>query len=47
MCVGARAGAAEGAKEAGGKRQVAAGVRTARKRFPPVAAGDQVEDMFF
>lgn len=47
VSVGARAGAAEGAEEAGRKRQVAPGVRAARQRFPPVAAGDQVEDVFF
>lgn len=44
LSVGERAGAAEGAEEAGGKRQVASGVCAARQRFPPVAAGDQVED---
>lgn len=44
LTVGARAGAAEGAEKAGGKRQVAPGVCTACKRFPPVAAGDQVQE---
>lgn len=43
VSAGARAGATEGAEEAGGKRQAATGVRTARQRFPPVAAGDQVQ----
>lgn len=47
MSVGARAGASEGAEEAGGERQAAPGVCTACQRFPPVAAGNQVEDMFF
>lgn len=47
VSLGAGAGAAEGAEKAGGKRQVASGVCAARQRFPPVAAGDQVEDMFF
>lgn len=47
VSVGAGAGAPEGAEKAGGKRQVASGVCAARQRFPPVAAGDQVEDMFF
>lgn len=47
VSAGARAGAAEGAKEAGGERQAASGVRPARQCFPPVAAGDQVEaDVF-
>lgn len=44
VSAGARAGASEGAEEAGGKRQVASGVCAARQRFPPVAAGDQVEE---
>lgn len=39
---GTRAGAAEGAAAAGGERQAAPGVRTARERFPPVDPGDQV-----
>lgn len=42
LCAGAGAGAAEGAEEAGGERQAAAGVCSARQRLPPVAAGDQV-----
>lgn len=36
---GARAGAAEGAPTAGGQRQVAARVRAAGQRVPPVAGG--------
>ena len=44
MCAGARAGATEGAEEAGGERQAEAGVRPARQHLPPVAAGDQVRD---
>lgn len=42
VCIGTRAGAAEGAEEAGGERQAAAGVCAARQCIPPVAAGDQV-----
>lgn len=47
MSAGARAGASEGAEKAGGERQAAPGVCTACQCFPPVAAGNQVEDMFF
>lgn len=42
LSAGEGAGAAEGAEEAGGERQAASGVRSARQRLPPVAAGDQV-----
>lgn len=44
VSLGARAGAAEGAEEAGRKRQVASGVCSTCQRFPSVAAGDQVQD---